>query len=195
MNISDISQEQLDKELIDRVLFHGTDDDGCRGEVIFVFGSLKATYYRVPLAVELYFNLRAPKIMVSGGNQDYPEALAMQEKAIELGVPKDDIWVESKSSNTTENVQESMKILDEKLGLNSINRILIVTTSYHMRRSYLTLKTFMPDHICFSMCSAQDNNTRRDNWWLSRAGVDRVMKEVEGLVHYTRTGQIVDAEV
>lgn len=195
MKISDTSQEHLNKELMDRVLFDGIEDDGCRGEVIFVFGSLKATSYRVPLAVELYFNQRAPKIMMSGGNQDYPEALAMQEKAIELGVPKEDIWVESKSSNTTENVQESMKILDEKLGLSSINRILIVTTSYHMRRSYLTLKTFMPAHICFSMCSAQDNNTRRDNWRLSRAGVDRVMKEVEGLVHYIRTGQIMDAEV
>lgn len=124
-----------------------------------------------------------------------PEAISMKNKAVELGVPEQDIIVETQSKNTIDNVLKSKELLDEYFGIHNIRRILIVTTFYHIRRCYLTLKTYMPEHTEYSLCPAQDNSTRPTNWWESRQGTQRVMKEVEGLIYYTKTNKIIDYEI
>jgi hypothetical protein len=198
MKISDISMANItvdNKDLVNQILFNGIHDDGKNGDVIFVFGSQSANKYRVPHAVALYQCGRATKIIMSGGQLKEPEAILMKNKAIELGVSENDIIVESQSKNTIENVLRSKEILDEKVGLSNIRRILIVSTFYHMRRCFLTLKTYMPLHIEYSLCPAQDNSTRPNNWWENEQGTKRVISEVEGLIYYTRNKRIVDFEV
>lgn len=132
---------------------------------------------------------------MSGGALEVPEAISMKNKAIELGVPEQDIIVEAQSKNTIDNVLKSREVLDQYFGLNNIKRVLIVTTFYHIRRCYLTLKTYLPEHIEYSLCPAQDKSTRPMNWWESQQGTQRVMKEVEGLIYYTKNGKIQDFEV
>lgn len=176
MKISELNSSEItprDKELINRLLFDGIEDDGKDGDLIFVFGSLKATKYRVPLAVELYEAKRAPHLFLSGGTLEKPEAVSMREKAMEMGVPAASITIETKSSNTAENVLKSKKILDEQYGLHQLKRILLVTTAYHMRRCCLTFKTHLPPHIEYTLCAANDQDTRKDNWWQSEVGTAR----------------------
>ena len=195
MKLSEINPEDItvdQAELVRRILFHGTEDDGLNGDLIMVFGSMNATKYRVPLAVELYNNGRAPLLLMSGGKS---EAEAMKAKAVELGVPAGRILMETRSSNTGENVTESKRLLEEQIGLSRIRRILIVTTHYHMRRCYLTLKTHMPAHIEYTCCPADDTVTRKDNWWTNEIGTARVLKEIKGLVRYIREGKIADFEI
>ncbi|SDW36811.1 YdcF family protein [Paenibacillus sp. PDC88] len=198
MKISDMSLDRItldDKDLLTRILFRGIEDDGENGDVIFVFGSVSASKYRVPHAVNLYNSGRSSKILMSGGALEVPEAILMKNRAIELGVPEQDIIVETLSKNTIDNVLKSREVLDPYFGLNHIKRILIVTTFYHIRRCYLTLKTYLPEHIEYSLCPAQDKSTRPTNWWESQQGTQRVMKEVEGLIYYTKNGKIQDFEV
>ncbi|MFD2699595.1 YdcF family protein [Paenibacillus shunpengii] len=198
MKISDMSVDRIsldNKDLLTRILFNGIEDDGENGDVIFVFGSVSANKYRVPHAVELYKSGRSAKILMSGGALEVPEAISMKNRAIELGVLEQDIIVETLSKNTIDNVLKSREVLDEYFGLNHIKRILIVTTFYHIRRCYLTLKTYLPEHIEYSLCPAQDKSTRPTNWWESQQGTQRVMKEVEGLIYYTKNSKIQDFEV
>ncbi|GIO36387.1 hypothetical protein J41TS12_12480 [Paenibacillus antibioticophila] len=167
MKLSELSMNHIsiaNRDLINRILFDGVNDDGKPGDLIFVFGSLSANKYRVPHAVDLYKSGRSPKLLMSGGALEEPEAISMRKKAIEFGVPEQDIIVEAHSKNTVDNVLRSKEVIDEYLGLQNIRRILVVTTFYHIRRCYLTLKTFMPEHIEYSLCPAQDNNTRPNNW-------------------------------
>lgn len=192
MKISELSLADIstsNKELVNSILYDGIEDDGQNGDILFVFGSTIATKYRVPLAVELYKSNRVPKILMSGGKQ---EAEQMMEKAVALGVPIEDIILETESTHTIENVTKSKKVLEDTYGLLNINRILVVSTFYHMRRCHLTLKTHMPDHIEYTLCPANDQITGKDNWWKTDVGTERVMKEIQRLIYYTGERKIVD---
>lgn len=56
----------------------------------------------------------------------------MKERAIQLGVPAEDILTETHSFNTMENVIDSMKVIEQTIGLTSIRRILVVTTAFNI---------------------------------------------------------------
>jgi uncharacterized SAM-binding protein YcdF (DUF218 family) len=197
MKLSEVRLEQVhanNRALIDRILFEGMADDGADGDVALVFGSKKAARYRVPVAVQLYQANRTGKLLMTGGKLDVPEARQMADRAMELGIPAEHIYLETSANNTTENVTESMKLLERQIGLDQLKRILVVTTHYHMRRCWLTLKTHMPQHIGYSFCPANDLTTRRDNWWMNEEGAERVLREVKALIGYAKQGIITDYE-
>ena len=76
---------------------------------------------------ELYRNKLVSKILVSGGINRVTgenEALEMGNKLIRLGVKKDDLILEDKSTNSLENVLFSKQIIDEKIGFNKIKKLL-----------------------------------------------------------------------
>lgn len=116
----------------------------------------------------------------------------MRDKAVELGVPQERIFVEKESRNTKENVLASLLVLDRALRLHHINRILIVTTTYHMKRTHLTLRTYMPDWISFTLCPVDDRTAGKNNWWMNRTGRKRVREESQKLIEYVRMGAILD---
>lgn len=192
MYLSQLSIEDLDYSTINKILFENLNDDGLNGDVILVFGSVTAPYYRVPKAVELLKAKRAQKIIMSGGQSDPPEALAMKNAAVNLGVIESDILLETNSTNTGENILFTKALLEEIYGLNNINRILLVTNFFHLRRCLLSMKTFMPDWIEYSLCGVLDINTRPENWWTNEKGKTRVMNEIERLIKYTRSKDIID---
>ncbi|WJH35346.1 YdcF family protein [Paenibacillus sp. CC-CFT747] len=195
MYLSELDVEQAEADLIHRAVFAGLEDDGKKGDLILVFGSIRAPELRVPKAVELYKAGRAPLILMSGGTSTIPEALAMKEAAVKLGVKEEVVWTETRSTNTKENALLSRKLLDQRYGLDRIRRILLVTNAFHMRRCYLTMKTWMPEWIDYSFCRVEDRNTRPDNWHLQEKGRRRVYREAEKLALYTRTKEIVDMEI
>ncbi|MGM0866619.1 MAG: ElyC/SanA/YdcF family protein [Bacillota bacterium] len=49
-----------------------------------------------------------------------------------LGVPERDILTEEISLHTLENVLASLLVLDREFHLHNIQRLLVVTTSYHI---------------------------------------------------------------
>lgn len=82
------------------------------------------------------------KILISGGNvsikgnlvKDYSQEAEKCATFLKIaGVPDTCIYVESKSKNTHENAQFTAEYLN-KLGLGKA-KILLITSSYHMRRS------------------------------------------------------------
>ena len=75
-------------------------------------------------------------IVVSGGqghDEDISEALAMEQYLVNLGVPKDIIIKEEKSTSTYENFVFSKKILDACLGKNY--KIAYISNEYHVFRA------------------------------------------------------------
>lgn len=75
-------------------------------------------------------------IVVSGGkghDEDITEALAMETYLIELGVPKEKIVKEEKSTSTYENFMFSKEILDGLLGDNY--KIAYISNDYHVFRA------------------------------------------------------------
>lgn len=199
MLISNIEIGQLTDAQITKLLFSDIEDDGANGDCIFVAGSSKAIQYRLPKALELYEQGRANKILFSGGvkwnGSIDPEAIALKKEAMAKGVPEKDLLIEDRSLHTLENVLASLLVLNRVFHLYNVKRLLVVTSSYHMKRLYLTLKTYMPDWVQFTLCTADDLNTRKENWFLSEIGRNRVRSEATKLVTYVNQGALRDLEI
>ena len=201
MLVSQIREEDLTVELIDRLLFQGLEDTGENTDCIIVLGSIKAAKYRIPVAVEAYNAGRANKIMLCGGVlKDFPsgkcsEAEHMYKVALELGIAEEDIILENSSKNTVENILCGLVELQRNLWLNKIHRVLLVTTSYHMRRSLAIARYLFPEHITVVPCPADDTNTRQDNWMNTQVGIERAKGEAMKIVRYVINGVIPDFEI
>ena len=201
MLVSTITETDLTPEIIDKLLFQGIQDTGESGDYIIVLGSKKAAKYRVPVAVDLYKTGRARKIMLCGGKlRDFPEgkfseAQHMCQAALALGVPEEDIIMESSSQNTVENILYALAELQRACWLNNVHRVLLVTTTYHMKRSLAVARYLFPKHISITPCPADDTHTRRNNWTNSPVGIDRAKAEAMNLIQFVTAGVIPDFEI
>ncbi|MDE7178428.1 MAG: YdcF family protein [Lachnospiraceae bacterium] len=201
MWVSKITKEDLTNTVIDCLLFEGLNDNGASADCIIVLGSIKAAKYRVPVAAKAFFSGRAEKIMLCGGKiRDFSdgsmtEAENMYNKALELGVPETSIIVENNSQNTIENILCSLLELQRSMWLNKIKSVLLVTTTYHMRRSLQIAKYLYPSHISVYPCPADDMTTKRDNWMNTPEGINRTTEEALNIVRCVNNGVIPDFEI
>lgn len=199
MYLSQLQIENFTDDQLTKLLFHVGADDQKKADCIFVPGSSKAVDYKVPKAVSLYKAGRADTLLFSGGvawdESMKPEAILMQERAVQYGVPQEAILTETQSLHTKENVLASLLILDRAFDLHHIKRILIVTSSIHTRRVLLTMKTYMPEWISYSLAPIDDRTTKETNWFKSPYSRKRVLTEATKLVEYARIGAILDQDV
>ncbi len=201
MLVSKIKEEDLTLEVIDKLLFQGFEDTGENVDCIIVLGSTKASKYRIPVAVDTYHTGRSQKLLLCGGKlRDFPtgkysEAEHMRKTALELGVNEEDIILENSSQNTIENILYALIELQRSFWLNKIHSVLLVTTTYHMRRSMAIARYLFPEHISIIPCPANDTNTRRENWMNTPVGIERVKREAMKIVQYVVEGVISDFEI
>jgi uncharacterized SAM-binding protein YcdF (DUF218 family) len=96
---------------------------------------------RLWYGANLYRDRKAPKIIISGGRIAWkadgdPEAEDVTSILVRMGIPKQDIILESQAVNTYENAIFTQPILKE----NNFNKILLVTSAMHMPRSMAIFK-------------------------------------------------------
>jgi len=201
MRILEIDRCNITEDIIDRVLFRELEDCGENADCIVVLGSIKAYRYRIPIAVEAYLKGRVPKILLSGGAiRDFDEgrmteAEHMRMHAINMGVAPEDIIIDNLSQNTVENMFGSLLEIQRSFWINRVKKVLLVTTSYHMRRSLALARYYFPKHIEVMPCPAEDNNTKRENWMESDEGRKRVNEEVINIITCVENGLIPDFEI
>lgn len=201
MQVSEITEEILSNSIIDRLLYKGLQDTGENVDCIIVLGSTSAVKYRVPKALEMYCAGRSDRIIMCGGalksisNETKAEAEHMREKAIELGVAEKNIILETRSQNTIENVLCALLELQRAMFLNKVKKVLLVTTTYHMRRSLHIARYLFPAHIEVIPCPADDTNTRRENWMNNEEGTKRARAEAMKIVRCVQNGVIPDFEI
>ena len=199
--ISKLSETDLTDDIIDKVLYDGLEDTGGDADCIIVLGSKKASKYRIPVAVNAYKQGRSSKIILCGGSvRDFDtgkmsEAEHMCIMAESLGVKRDDIILDNISQNTVENILQSLVLLQRHFWLNRVRRVLLVTASYHMRRSFRIAKYLFPEHIEIIPCPVSDDNTGRDNWMNTDLGRERATTEVKKLITFVKNGVFPDFEV
>ncbi|MEU4878303.1 YdcF family protein [Streptomyces sp. NPDC021608] len=100
-------------------------------------------------AAALYHRGMAPIIVFTGATsrttQDSMprgEAVHYSERALELGVPKSAILVESRAQNTGQNIMYSKELLDGTGA--SVSSVLLVSKPYEERRAYATARKLWP---------------------------------------------------
>ncbi|MBI5530911.1 MAG: YdcF family protein [Candidatus Doudnabacteria bacterium] len=148
--MNNIPVEQLAKKIWE---YHHLNHKLSKADCILVLGSHDI---RVAVrAAELFLEGYAPLMVFSGGYGrltqglwNEPEAIVFSKIAIEMGVPKDQIIIEDKSTNTGENIVFTKKLLEEK-GINP-KTIILVQKPYMERRAYATFKKFWPEKDCIA---------------------------------------------
>lgn len=201
MLVSQITEDDLTFDVVDRLLFQGIEDTGENTDCIIVLGSKKAAKYRVPVAVDAYQTGRANRILLCGGKlRDFPdgqysEAEHMRGAALVLGVPEEYLILENSSQNTVENILFALVELQRAFCLNNVRSVLLVTTTYHMRRSLAIARYLFPEHITIVPCPANDTNTRQDNWTNTPIGMKRAKDEAMKIVEYVINGVFPDFEI
>jgi len=201
MLVSKIREEDLTADIVDRLLFQGIEDTGESADCIIVLGSVKAAKYRVPAAAKAYRAGRAGKIMLCGGalrdhsGETCSEAELMRAAALEAGAAEEDIILENSSQNTIENILFALIELQRAFCLNKVQRVLLVTTTFHMRRALCIARSLFPAHIAVIPCPADDTNTRRSNWMATPAGVERTKSEALNIVRCVQGGVFPDFEI
>jgi uncharacterized SAM-binding protein YcdF (DUF218 family) len=162
-----------------------------KADLAFVFGTMHQE--PIDLAYDLYKNNFISKIIVSGGINKHiggNEAKIISKELIKMGVKKEDIVLEDKSTNTLENVIFAKKVIDKKIGLNNIKKILVVVKSFHARRALMTLKKHFPKHIKFIPVIYNLDGFNKTNWFKSEIGKEKVLSEYAKIKEYLKKGDI-----
>ncbi|MBB2482881.1 YdcF family protein [Bacillus sp. APMAM] len=198
MLISEIQIDTLSDQQITKFMFDGMQDDGCNGDLILVFGSRSG--HRVKKAADLFNQNRAPLILVSGserrwGEGEVSEAIWMRDYLIKLGIPADNILLETQADNTTENVIGSAFVMQKKIGLHMIKRILVVSAPFHVKRCHLTLKTYMPTWIEYTICPDDRQFGQWNNWNSDPKTKALVLNELNSIIKYVKMGILRDLEM
>ena len=147
-----ISQEvhELAQKLWD---YHHMNQALKKSDCILVLGSHDTRV--AERGAELYLQGYAPVLIFSGGLGKLTEGVWTETEAdkfakiaIEMGVPKEAILIENKSTNTGENIIFSKKLLESK-GLDP-QSFIVVQKPYMERRSYATFKKHWPNRDIIS---------------------------------------------
>lgn len=87
-------------------------------------------YDRVATAVELYHNGRVKKLLLSGDNsfENYNEPAAMQQLALDLGVPPQDIVLDYAGRRTYDSCYRAREIF-------GVRQVTVVTQQFHLNRA------------------------------------------------------------
>lgn len=143
---------------------------------------------RVERAVELYRRGIVNKIIASGGigpfstNRNIPEAVEFHNQLVALGIPESDIIVESRSTNTMENIAFSLdKITLYDEGITMHYNLVMVTSNYHMKRALLILEKYLkicPDSVSIYWAGSTSPRCERSTWDSSPYGRFTLLKEV-----------------
>ena len=99
---------------------------------------------------QLFLDGWAPLLIFSGGLGSItkhlwqePEADQFAKIAVEIGVPKDKILIENRSTNTGENVRFTKQLLADRHIV--VRTFIVVQKPYMERRAYATFKKLWPD--------------------------------------------------
>lgn len=151
---------------------------------------------RVQYAVELYRMGFAKHMLFSSGYAYvYKEPLVMKVLAVSLGVPEEAIILEEEAKNTYENVKFSNDILAK----NNWNKILLVSSPYHIRRVSLVFNKiaknirvrYLPiTNSLFYSHPNRDEYGRRIWKRINMQQIKGILHEYLGVIYYWQKGWI-----
>jgi uncharacterized SAM-binding protein YcdF (DUF218 family) len=132
---------------------------------------------RVEYGVKLFKEgwARKDKIILAGGPLvwKYTWASLMKEHAISLGVPKNAILLEDKSTSTEEDALFTKEILNKY----KYKTFILVTSPYHSRRATRIFRKIMGNEIKLISAPAEKSWFRFNKWWERRRDRARVLDE------------------
>ncbi len=151
-------------------------------------------------AAELWREGFAARVLMSGGLGNLtagvfekPEADLLAERAGALGVPRDAILIENKSTNTGENVIFSRELLGRE-GI-EVKNVIAVQKPYMERRTYATIRKQWPE-LALQVTSPQLSFEDYCSADIARDEVvDIMVGDLQRIWEYPKRGFMIEQEV
>lgn len=166
-------------------------DDPVPADLILVFGSARPE--KAERAARLYREGLAPRVLCVGGDKrgtGVPEAEALKERLLALGVPEAAIWTETRSLGTLENVLMAVPLVEKRIGWQQMSAVICVSSPLKTKRIKQVLARHIPRSVRIILCPDERTDVSRDNWWISTEGRDQVFRELEKVRRYALQGEI-----
>ncbi|WP_326843319.1 YdcF family protein [Streptomyces sp. NBC_01558] len=149
---------------------------------------------------DLFFQGMAPLIVFTGATsrttrERMPrgEAEHYRDRAVELGVPADDIIVESKARNTGQNIRFSRALLEERRV--PVSSVLLVSKPYEERRAYATARKLWPEVEWVSASTPTSLAEYVESIQDARLVIDMLVGAQQRLVVYPQQGFMIEQQV
>ena len=112
----------------------------------------------------------------------------MRDQAIQMGVPSQAVLMEQEALHTRENAEYVLTILKQ----HQMRRVILVTSPFHQRRTYLTFaKVLQPHGIEIINYYAETGEWHPLTWFLSAEHRRLVRSEIERIEKYRKKGDIL----
>jgi uncharacterized SAM-binding protein YcdF (DUF218 family) len=156
-------------------------------DVVLVFGG--ADRRRALPAADLHRQGLVGRIVLSGGSPKRAtgfatEAEAMADLLEATGVPASALVLETRATNTLENVRFSLPWLPSR------GSIILMTKPVHMRRAAMTARRSLPEARLLCV-PGPTGDCRRDSWWQHADGRRTVRSELAAIARYFARGDVV----
>lgn len=163
-------------------------------DLLFIFGNRTCEEAYGAAAGALWHAGFFQNIIVSGGptgGSPTPEADIIAQKLVAHGVPEDRILKENQATNTGENVEFGLGVLDDRIGLENIRSVLAMGMVCTSRRYLMTLQRHWPD-VQKSLLAVNYFNRPLNDWPDHVDMRERIVGEWCKLSIYKERGFIVD---
>lgn len=128
---------------------------------------------------------------VASATQSWDVALGagyMCEKMVQMGIPSEAVLVENESLHTKENAEMVLALAKK----HHMSRIILVTSPFHQRRTYLTFaKIFQPHNIEVLNYYADTGEWYPATWFFSTEHRRLVQSEEERIERYRAKGDLL----
>lgn len=169
-----------------------------RADIIWALGSHDLRV--ADRVAELWHAGMAPVVVMSGGLGNFtegvfekPEADLFADRAMELGVPKDAIYLENLSTNTGENVSLTRRLLDQYEI--KAETAIAVQKPYMERRTYATIRAQWPE-LQVQVTSPQLDFLNYCNAEITREDVTSIMVgDLQRIIEYPKLGYMIEQDV
>jgi uncharacterized SAM-binding protein YcdF (DUF218 family) len=140
--------------------------------------SFNSAFERLYMGLELWKAKKAPLVVFTSGSgflggQEFQESPMAIQYLQSQGIPSQNILVESQSRNTSENAKYTYELLKSK----NIDKIILITSAFHMRRAMKEFKKYPLVVYPF----ATDHNSLREDF----LGWDRFVPSPHNLSNST----------
>lgn len=148
----------------------------------------RASTLRALEAARLYRLMGDALVVVTGGAENAranwaPEASALRDVLVRVGVPASAIMLDSGSTNTREHAVNVVKLLQER----GISKFVLVTSPTHIRRAVMAFKAVSADPVPSPSRSTLEYGSGWESYWPSGEALlftQEVMHDYLGLAYY-----------
>lgn len=165
-------------------------------DAIFIFGNKHGVKQSAEKAAELFFAGYSERIIVTGGvktDSGFTEADAIAAALQEKGIPAKNMLVERHSTNTQENIEMALDLIDQS-GIKRPQSIIAIGNIAAGRRFLMTLKKRWPD--VFAMAANFNAFTAPlGEWQGNETFKEKVLNEYRKIESYLACGYIEEIDI